>query len=244
MTTPSSSEAPAEGDAPAKTVPVELLSSLAHALRSPLGIVREALGSLRSDFEAGMTDEHRMLGTLADRGLGRLGRLADTLSLLAALEAGGFELARTPVDLVELLRAAVASAVALEPRREVAFACELPGEPCRVLADAERLSRAVTEIAINAIRHARRSALLRLERAPGELRVTIEDDGQGVAVDRRATLFRRFAPRPARSGLGLGLSLAHDLIEAHGGHITLDESTLPPGRPGTTGARFVISLRG
>ncbi len=122
------------------------------------------------------------------------------------------------------------------------LACELPDGPCPFVADADRLSRAVSEIVINAIRHAHRRARLRLDLAPGEARVVVEDDGQGVPAEQRATLFRRFVPRASRSGLGLGLSIAHDVIVAHGGRLALEASTLPPGRPGTTGAAFVISL--
>lgn len=220
----------------------ELFTSLAHDLRSPLGVVSQALGELRADFAAQLTDEHRLLAALADRGILRLGRIAETMSLVAALDAEGFEVARRPTELGPLLRAAAAVAVAIEPRREVTLACELPEAPCLVAADGDRLSRAVSEIVINAIRHARGQARLRLEVASGEARVAIEDDGQGVAPERRATLYGRFVTRRARSGLGLGLSIAHDLIAAHGGRLELEASTLPPGRPGTLGACFVISL--
>jgi signal transduction histidine kinase len=220
----------------------EFFGSLAHDLRSPLGVVSEALAELRSEFAANLTDEHRLLVNLADRGVRRLGRIADTVSLLAALDTGTFEVRPRPTDLVELLREAVAAASGIEPRREVEVVCELPEGACSTLADAERLSRAVTEIMINAVRHARRKARLRLVLAPGEARVEVEDDGQGVAPEWRANLFRRFVPRPSRSGLGMGLSIAHDVVVAHGGRLTLEASTLPPGRPGTTGACFVITL--
>ncbi len=228
--------------APDSTALAEFFGSLAHDLRSPLGVVTEALSELRTDFAAGLTDEHRLLGTLADRGVRRLGRIADTMSLLAALESGSFELRTRPIDLVELVREAVASASAIEPRREVELVCDLPSGPLPVLADAERLARAVTEIVINAVRHARRKARVRFEVSSVVARIAIEDDGQGVAPEWQATLYSRFTPRASRSGLGMGLSIAHDVIVAHSGQLTLEGSTLPPGRAGTTGASFVISL--
>jgi signal transduction histidine kinase len=220
----------------------DFLGRLAHDLRSPLGVVTEALAAIRADLAAELTDEHRLLGALADRGLGRLGRLADTISLAAELDSGRFTLRCAAVDLVELLRAATAAASAIEPRREVTLACELPDGPCPLVVDADRLSRAVSEVVINAIRHAHRKARLRLDLGPGEARVRIDDDGHGVPSEQRATLFRRFVPRASRSGLGLGLSIAHDVIMAHGGKIALEASALPAGRPGTIGAAFVISL--
>ncbi len=235
---------PSEPGAPAgPSVLPDLLERLAHDLRSPLGVITEALASIRTDLAAELTDEHRLLGALADRGLRRLGRLADTISLAAALESGSFALCRSPVDLVEILRAAVAAASAIEPRREVALVCELPGVAHPLMADADRLSCAVSEIVINAVRHAHRKARLRLAPgSPGEVRVVIEDDGRGVPAEQQATLFRRFVSRGARAGLGLGLSIAHDVIVAHGGRLALEASTLSQGRPGTIGAAFVISL--
>ena len=228
--------------APDPTALADFFGSLAHDLRSPLGVVTEALSELRTDFASGLTDEHRLLGTLADRGIRRLGRIADTMSLLAALESGTFELRTRPIDLIELVREAVASASAVEPRREVELVCDLPPGPLAAVADVERLSRAVTEIVINAVRHARRKARVRLELTPTEARIMIEDDGQGVAPEWQATLYSRFTARASRSGLGMGLSIAHDVVVAHHGKLTLEASTLAPGRPGTVGASFVISL--
>lgn len=234
--------APEPRKGPDATALSEFFGSLAHDLRSPLGVVSEALAELKSEFAAGLTDEHRLLVNLADRGVRRLGRIADTVSLLAALDSGTFEIRPRSLDLFELLREAVAAASAIEPRREVAVSCEIPEGACIASADAERLSRAMVEIVINAVRHARRKVRLSVEIAPGEARVIIEDDGQGVAPAFRVNLFRRFVPRPSRSGLGMGLSIAHDVVAGHGGRITLEDSTLPAGRPGTTGARFVITL--
>ena len=257
MTARSELEAPAvdpaaPGDAaPAPSLPrngpdaaalSEFFGSLAHDLRSPLGVVSEALSELKTELAAGLTDEHRLLVSLADRGVRRLGRIADTMSLLAVIDSDTFEVRPRQFDLFELVREAVASASAIEPRREVTVVCELPEGPCVAMVDVERLSRGLVELMINAVRHARRKARLSVEMSDGEARVIIEDDGQGVAVTSRPNLFRRFMPRSSRSGLGVGLSIAHDVIVAHGGQITLEDSTLPPGRPGTTGARFVITL--
>lgn len=218
------------------------LASLAHDLRSPLGIVAETIHELRTSFAGQLSDEHRLLTALADRGLLRLGRIADAVSLTATLESGTLEIRRRSLDLVELLRAAAGVATALEPRREVELESELPEGACLIVADGDRLTRALSEIVINAIRFARRAARIRLEIGPREARVSVEDDGQGVPLDQRAELFERFARRASRSGLGVGLSNADEVIRAHGGRITLETSTLPAGRTGTLGACFVIAL--
>lgn len=219
----------------------DFLESLAHDLRSPLGVVSGALTELGAEIGDRPGDD-RLILTLADRSVRRLGRIADTLSLAATLDGGTFELRRATVDLVALVRAAAATAASIGPRREVEVVAALPAAPIPAFADGRHLERAVAEVVINAVRHARRLVRLGLEVADGAAQVVIEDDGEGVAEARLATLFRRFTPRSSRSGLGIGLSLAHDLVAAHGGRITLEASTLPPGRPATVGARVVMAI--
>ena len=231
-----------DGAAGRPAAPPEFFASLGHDLRSQLGVVTEVLSELGSDLNLQLTDEQRLLLTLANRSLRRIRRIADMVSLASTLDSGSFQLRRRSVNLGEVLRGVAAVAAALEPRREVELACDLPPGACPAVVDAERLGCAVSELLINALRHARRRVRLCLELAPGEARVTIEDDGQGVPEDRRASLFRRHAPRATRSGLGMGLAITHDLIAAHDGRLWLEASTLPPGRPGTTGARFVASF--
>lgn len=216
----------------------DFLGSLSHDLRSPLGVVSQALAELRGGAPAG---DRQTLARLTDRGIRRLTRLADTVGLASCLEEGPLDLRQQPLDLAELVREAVASASAIEPRTGVELACDVPGEHAFV-GDAERLGLALTEIVINALRHARRRVRVALEATPEGARISVEDDGEGVPEDRRGALFRRFVPRKTRSGLGLGLSLAADVVSAYGGSIALEASALPPGRPNTTGARFVLTL--
>src|SRR5579862_8030751 len=94
------------------------LASLAHDLRSNLGVVTEVVTELGSDLAAELTDEQRLLLTLADRSLRRLRRIADLASLASELGSGSLTLHPAPVDLAGLLRGAAAFAAALEPRRE------------------------------------------------------------------------------------------------------------------------------
>jgi signal transduction histidine kinase len=100
----------------------------------------------------------------------------------------------------------------------------------------------VTELVHNAIRHARRRVLVHLEQSGAEARLTVEDDGKGVAMDLREHLFERRLPPRGRTGLGLGLSIVSEIVRAHSGRVTSDDATFPGFDPGTVGARFVVSL--
>ncbi len=221
----------------------ELFSSLAHDLRSPIGVVSETIAQLGADFSGQLGDEHRVLIGLAERSVRRLTRIAESLSLMVALDAATADLRRSSVDLCDVARKAMDTAAGIETRREVKMVHELPEGGFLVDADGDRLARAVCEVVINALRYARKCVRVRVEVADDAARVHVEDDGQGVSPAARANLFRRLAgPRSSRSGLGIGLSLANDVITAHGASLSLEDSTLPPGAAGTQGARFVVSF--
>ncbi|HEY4118694.1 MAG TPA: HAMP domain-containing sensor histidine kinase [Byssovorax sp.] len=219
----------------------EMLTHLAHDLRTPLGVLNQALADIRGAPDLPLSDEQRRVLALADRAARRIAHVADLLSLAAAIEGGKLEHRRAMLDLGAILDAAVKAARALEPRREVDVESAIPDMRCTCEADADHIARGLAEMTSNAIRHARSRVRVTLSWTAESATIEIEDDGQGVAEDRRETLFERLASAAPRAR-GLGLSIAHDLIRANGGAITLADSTLPPGRVGTRGARFVTSL--
>ncbi|MBV9687157.1 MAG: two-component sensor histidine kinase, partial [Alphaproteobacteria bacterium] len=84
--------------------------------------------------------------------------------------------------------------------------------------------RAITNVVDNARRHARRVALA-AEPLGRVVQVTVDDDGPGIPPDRRESVFRPFES-DAAGGTGLGLTIARDIVRAHGGEIVLEESPL------------------
>lgn len=124
-----------------------------------------------------------------------------------------------PIDLAALLEE-----VATGARRagaEVAF--EAPrGLTLRLRPDAVR--RAVTNLVDNARRHARRIALSALPQGRN-VQVTVDDDGPGIPPERRESVFRPFESGAA-GGTGLGLTIARDIVRAHGGDIYLEQSPM------------------
>jgi signal transduction histidine kinase len=219
----------------------DLFARISHDLRSPLGVLAQVVQRLEADLAPHLTDEHRVLLKLGNRGLLRLTNFVERMRLLAELEGGRLELSRQLLDLVAVVRRGVDATLAAEPRREVAVSFEPPSFACRVDGDPRLLSHAVSELVSNAVIHARRRVQVSLAVQGGEASVSVEDDGEGVSEPARRTLFRRFAGA-SRAGLGIGLSLADEIARAHGGHIELGASTLPPGRPNTVGARFTVTL--
>lgn len=188
----------------------EMLAGVSHDLRTPLTRLRLALAVLPphpelredvADMTADVEEMERMVG-----------------GYLAFARGEGSEQAR-PVDLTALLED-VASAA-----RRAGAHVELDGPTNLTLnlrPDAAR--RAVTNLVDNARRHARQ---VRLSIEPQErgVQVIVDDDGPGIAPERRESVFRPFESG-ALGGTGLGLTIARDIVRAHGGDIVLGDSPL------------------
>jgi two-component system OmpR family sensor kinase len=109
-----------------------------------------------------------------------------------------------------------------------------------VVADGQRLTQAVMNLARNAAEHAGEDATITLgsRRRDGEVSFWVADSGPGIAVADHAAIFERFARRGGRrrsDGAGLGLAIVRAMAEAHGGRVELDS------RAGA-GARFTLTI--
>jgi signal transduction histidine kinase len=115
--------------------------------------------------------------------------------------------------------------------------------PVQVAADRAQLERLVGNLLDNAVRHARDRIVVTLTPASGDgAELTVADDGPGIPVAERDRVFERFtrlddARTAGTGGAGLGLAIARDIAERHGGTLSLEPD-------GTPGARFVLRLPG
>ena len=185
----------------------EMLAGVSHDLRTPLTRLRLALAMLPRGMEEDVAD---MTGDLAE-----MERMIG--GYLSFARGEGQEQAH-PVDLSTILGDAAAGA----RRAGAEVAMEVPAG-LTVLLRPDALRRAVTNLLDNARRHARRIAVSAL---PGErnVEVLVDDDGPGIAPDRRESVFRAF--ETGGGGTGLGLTIARDIVRAHGGDIMLEQSPM------------------
>ncbi len=208
-----------------------------HELRTPLA-------RMRSEIEVDLAHPDRadLLAThhsVLDEAVG-MQRLVDDLLLLArtdgagdaAVDAGGEATAR--LDLV------VAGEVS-QARANAPVAIEAAGlTPVTVAADPTELRRVAANLLDNGTRHARSHVVVAVESAGGTAELTVTDDGPGIPEDQAERIFERFARlddarSSADGGAGLGLAIAREIAERHGGTLTVD----PAHRDG---ARFVLRL--
>jgi signal transduction histidine kinase/CheY-like chemotaxis protein len=205
------------------------LAALSHELRNPLAAIQGALEMLEADGPSAM------LGVI-DRQVTALARITDDVLELTRAQVGKMRLQRGPVELRSLVRESVAAL-----GRGITI--DAPQEDVWVSGDAVRLSQAVGNLLANAIKFTAPdgSIVVRLRGDAERITLVVRDDGQGFDPARAEELFEPFSQADeslARrtSGLGLGLSIAREIVRLHGGRITAHSDG--PGR----GAAFSVDL--
>ena len=219
-----------------------LMADVAHELRTPLSNIQGYLEAVRDGLlqpdAATMDTIHQQVLHLAD--------LVEDLRLLALAEAGALPLNREPDSLEDLLRRAVESFGPRAQAKGVALALEVPPQFPLVQMDRTRIAQVVANLVENAIFHSPEGGVVTVSvevtgpESERRARVTVADTGAGLPKEDLTLVFERFYrvdPSRARStgGVGLGLTIAKQLVEAHGGTIAA-ASTLGEG------SRFVFEL--
>jgi signal transduction histidine kinase len=188
------------------------LDDVGHELKTPLTIVRGHLELLGDDPE-----ERRETMTLVVEELDRMARIVEDLLLLAKREQPGFLTLET-VDVGELTDALLAKAAALGPAE---WTVESRGRGV-IVADGQRLTQAILQLAQNAVRHAGGTIALGSQVADGEARFWVRDRGPGIDPEEQTAIFTRFGrgdQGPGREGAGLGLPIVRAIAEAHHGRV-------------------------
>jgi signal transduction histidine kinase len=194
-----------------------LLATTSHELRNPLAALRLALESLR---EPG-TDKNVLESAL--RKVDRLTRVVDDLGRFAQLEDRRQELHLQPTAPRELIEAAASEFRSLYDRDGVKLTTDGAGGT-RVLADPERIRMTLGFLLDNALSHtpAGGSVTMRAEPDGDRVRFTVSDTGPGIAPEHLKHVFERFYQVPGTENdgrAGLGLAIARDVVQSHGGEI-------------------------
>jgi signal transduction histidine kinase len=192
-----------------------------HDLRTPLANMQAMLEAL----EDGIATPERYLPALREQAR-LLGQLVDDLFELARIDAGvlTLELREAPLD--ALVRSCLRGAEAEARARRVTLAAELDGPVATVRCAPDKVERVLANLVTNALRHTPSDGAVAVVVEPleSEVRISVEDTGEGLPADSSDRAFDRFwrgDPARARTtgGAGLGLAIARGLVEAQGGRI-------------------------
>jgi two-component system sensor histidine kinase MtrB len=208
------------------------VADVSHELRTPLTALTTAADVLDA-HRAGLDDAGGRAASLLVRESRRLATLVEDLMEISRLDAGAAAMAWEPVDVAELVGAAVANrgwSGHVQLRRE--------GE-ATTTGDSRRLDAIVANLVGNALEHGRPPVRILVTGRADEVLVLVNDAGPGIPVDHVDRVFDRFykadPARPGGRGSGLGLAIARENARLHGGDLTVAS---PPG----SGATFVLRL--
>ena len=199
-----------------------LLYDVSHELRSPLARLTAVIGLIRQQPD-------RLEDCLArlERESERMDRLLSELLTLSRLESGMVARVEEPVDVAEVLGNVVTDAGPLAAQAECEIVFDGGTAPAWVKGDAEMLHRVFDNLLRNALTHAAsgKSVHIGIARSEDSVCVRVEDHGPGVLSSEIEQIFKPFY-RSARSvgvnGHGLGLVIARQIVENHGGRIVAE----------------------
>ena len=219
----------------------EFLATLSHELRTPLNAI---LGYARMIRGGIVTPENRARAIAAvERNAVSLAQIVEDILDVSRIVSGKLRLNVEPIDLADVVSHAIEAVKPAADAKAIDLETRLDRHAGRVSGDAERLQQVAWNILSNAVKFTPRGGRVdvRLARRTDSVELEVRDTGIGITPEFLPHLFERFRQQDAgttreRGGLGLGLGIARQLIEMHGG--TIEAASDGPG----TGATFRVVL--
>ena len=218
----------------------EFLATLAHELRNPLAPIRTSMGILKHLHPD--SKQVTQLRNVVDRQVGHLTRLVDDLLDVARITSGKVTLKKERTTLQSVLNHAVEISASAMESKQHRLELREPGDPYVLDGDPARLVQSVANLLVNAAKFtpAGGHVVLSAEVAGPVVTFRVKDNGIGLEAASLAGIFELFAqthvPGEAPTGLGIGLSLARQFAEMHGGTLHAVSEGLGHG------SEFVLSL--
>ena len=212
------------------------VSVASHELKTPINVILGYLTLLTDGIYGPIPDEQRGVLATVERQAKTLSRLVQHLLDVSRFEAGVARLELRPVVLRPILHEAEQAHAVLARQRGVAFRTVFASElPDVVTWDADRMREVLDNLLTNAVKFTSAGGTVELaaapdrRRAPPSIRITVRDSGVGIAAEQLPRVFEKFYQADnqdgaSAKGTGLGLSIVKEIVEAHGGTITVDST--------------------
>lgn len=219
----------------------DFVSTVSHEFRTPLTSIAMGVGLLL-ERHPNADREHQLLAAV-DEDTRRLTRLVNDLLDLSRIESGRIQMEFAPVSFAELLRQAADLFRGQAESKGLKLVIDVPPELPLAWADQARISWVLSNLVDNALRYTPTGGSITLSaQAKGNrLYVSVADTGVGIPPSEHESIFRKFVQLPApegtsTGGAGLGLSIAREVVEAHGGRIWVESNV-------GAGSTFIFTLR-
>jgi two-component system sensor histidine kinase KdpD len=213
------------------------INSVSHEFRTPISIIHAASSGLLDDNTIKEPNAVRDLGGEILSASKRMDRLVENLLNTTRLESGSVHLKLDWHDINDVISSVVSHLEQELKNHRVKL--EMENDLPLIRADYVLLSQAITNILQNAAAYTPSGSeiIIKVVKNKGTINIIIEDNGKGIPETELETIFEKFyrLPGTKAGGTGLGLSISRGFVEAHGGRVKAENSTMG-------GARFVISL--
>jgi len=204
----------------------KFVAHVSHELRSPLTIIKGAVLTVRDGIAGELNPEQAELLKDAGEGISRLERLINDLLDIAKIESGKMELKLAPVNINELIQKEVDSSQLWAKSKKLELKA-IPGTIPETQVDPDKFNQIIMNLISNAIKFTKEQGHINITTMtkPGEnfIYISVRDSGVGIAKDNLHKVFQKFQQFGiGRGGSGLGLFICKELVEMHGGKISIE----------------------
>lgn len=200
-----------------------LIGDVSHELRTPLTAIKGSMEGLIDGVLPATQETYQQIHAEADR----LNRLVDDLQELSRVEAHAYQLDLRPLSVFELVQTVTKRLASQFEMKQIALNLELDPALPLTLADEDRAMQVLTNLLGNALQYTPEKGTVTISAQPFQhgIKISVRDNGIGIPSEHLPNLFDRFyrvdksRSRRAGGGSGVGLTIAHALVEAQGGHL-------------------------
>jgi signal transduction histidine kinase len=204
----------------------DLVATVAHEFRTPLTSLRMAIHLCLEQVVGPVTEKQADLLHAAREDCERLQAMVDDLLDLSRIEAGRVEMHPRATSVAALVEVAAEAHQAAAEEHDIRLRITSPLPDGEVIADSERIALVFANLITNALRYTPKNGEVRIgaQTTNGSVRFAVTDTGVGVPQEYQSHLFEKFfrVPGAPVGGAGLGLSIAKEIVEAHGGQIGVE----------------------
>lgn len=207
----------------------EFISAISHELRTPLAIVKQLVMLIFEETAGPINDKQREVLEKARDNIERLRNLIDDLLDISRIERDRLRLHYSLVNINTLIKDSSDFFKKLAAEKDISLKYHLPKEQINLFIDADRINQVLSNLINNAIKFTEEGGKIKVEVAVLEtkVRIAVIDTGIGIAKSDLALIFHKFMQISKmavaeRKGVGLGLSIAKELVERHGGEIWVE----------------------
>ncbi len=206
-------------------IKTQFLANMSHELRTPLNSIIGFSRVILRGIDGPLTDLQRAdLSAIHNSGQHLLGLINDILDL-SKIEAGKMELSIEDVDLADIVKGVLSTAIALVKDKPVELRQELPADLPPLKGDPRRIRQVVLNLVSNAAKFTEQGHVTaHVVVNPREVQISVSDSGSGIPTDKLEHIFEEFTQVDASTtrrvgGTGLGLAISRRFVELHGGRI-------------------------